>query len=424
MENITEAAKRRDPPTASTSTADGADSHNAQQHTAGSGSNALSLSSHTAAASAVVSQQQVYQQLCAVILLQFMNKVLSLPDQESWSLMSAYQPSCDTQLDGQACGAIASTKAADASCSMAQCDNTTDLPAAATSALASSSKPAITDSDQQQQQQQQQVCWAAVPDEDEDIYEDMHTSCNPDAFRRQQQQHASSSSNHGSLKAHAIQSTGLNSWQQLRHRILQLGSHMEYAVVADDALWSHHNIAQQLLQLIRSLGVHENAHQLQPLLHIYVSVLIDYIAAVPSQVLLLDQLWDALGIQALSSVPAQHSRGRLPSDCLLALSVAVALWQQLKGTTARSRLWHNVHNRLMCVIEHGCEQLAYVNSNMSGEDMGCILLLAQLIEMYVMERPRSSDAGVVLIQTGVLRSLVQLFVRHATAPAAEPLRYF
>ena len=51
-----------------------------------------------------------------------------------------------------------------------------------------------------------------------------------------------------------------------------------------------------LLQLLRTMGVHRAAHELQPLMAVYVDVLAARLAAVPADMGVLAQLWEATGL--------------------------------------------------------------------------------------------------------------------------------
>lgn len=93
------------------------------------------------------------------------------------------------------------------------------------------------------------------------------------------------------------------SWPALRTRLLRLAGHVSYALLDEPNLWSDGELLQGVFQLLRALGAHRHSQELQPLLHAYVGLVADRIAAEPSELACLDCLWDAVGLQCIASLP-------------------------------------------------------------------------------------------------------------------------
>jgi hypothetical protein len=402
----------------------------------------------TAAQQQPASQQQLYQQLAAVLLLQYAAKVASLPDQEAWQLMQAYclelqQQDHKQQLDQlgqqQAAAAEQRAEASDAA-----------LAAAAAGMVAPATGNGFGSSCSIYENAE-----AAHQDADSEEYEPLEAA--------QPQQHGSNSSNqqqHSSVPAlssnpHQQQDPQPFTWPTLRHKLMSLSEHVSYSLLSYEPLWRQQDAAQHLLQLLRTLGVHSHAQELQPLLHAYVGLLVDRLAAAPQDLPLLRQLWEALGLTNASGLKQagfrdngagtpQKQQGLYP-EAVLGLSVAAAVWQQLPGATPRKQLWQLMHRDLLPLLESCAEQLAYSSKGSSsgsrkgpsssvglastaggactqGMAFAHVLLLSHVLELLVLGRPGHVDIGRQLTELGLTRSLVQLHVQWGCEAAAEPLR--
>jgi hypothetical protein len=93
------------------------------------------------------------------------------------------------------------------------------------------------------------------------------------------------------------------SWPALRVRLLRLAGHVSYGLLDEAQLWGDGKLLQGVFQLLRALGAHRHSQELQPLLHAYVGLVADRIAAEPSELDCLDSLWDAVGLQCVASLP-------------------------------------------------------------------------------------------------------------------------
>eukprot|EP00198_Chlamydomonas_reinhardtii_P013530 XP_001702867.1 predicted protein [Chlamydomonas reinhardtii] len=69
---------------------------------------------------------------------------------------------------------------------------------------------------------------------------------------------------------------------------------VSYVLLEDEELWGDGRLMGGVFQLLRALGAHRHAQELQPLLHAYVGLLADRLAAAPAEIACLDSLWDAL----------------------------------------------------------------------------------------------------------------------------------
>jgi len=396
------------------------------------GSSSSNTQSTPQQASQPCSQQQLYQQLCAVLLLQYAAKVASLPDQQAWQLMQAYCPEELYAPEQQ---------------QQQQHESGLKLPGEAAAAAAG-------------QQQQPSSCSvyedseAAQQDNDSDVYEPLEVPqpvqpVQPYASRGQAQPPSPCQ-----LDPQPF------SWPALHHKLLTLADHVHYSLLSYEPLWRQQDTAQHLLQLLRLLGVHSHTQELQALLHAYVGVLVDRLAAAPQDLPLLHQLWEALGLTLASGLkqpgsrtqnggPKPYAQQGLYPEAVLGLSVAAAVWQQLPGMSPRRMLWQLMFADLLPLLELCAEQLAFSSSstrikstassngssvNGSAGDaappaatsqavaLAHVLLLSHVVELLVMGRPGHVDAAKQLTDLGVTRSMVQLHVQWGAEAPAEPLR--
>lgn len=399
-----------------------------QKVLARSSSNSRSNGSSSAqpAAAEPASQQQLYQQLAAVLLLQYAAKVASLPDQEAWQLMQAYCPEQEHKQEHsqhqqqQGHGTQGSPADVDAAV------------AAATAAVGADPAPAPGGVSCQIYDDTE----AAEQDGDSEEYEPLEAAAAQPHLRHT---HAHNPSPHDPRPY---------SWPALHHKLLSLADHVHYSLFACEPLWRQRGADQHLLQLLRLLGVHGHAQELQPLLHAYVGVVVDRLAAAPQDLPLVHQLWEALGLTAESGLRqprcsgAQQQQGLHP-EAVLGLSVAAAVWQQLPAASARKQLWQLMHGQLLPLLESCAEQLAY-SSKRAGSSNGAaaaaaagaaggaaavqgmafahVLLLCHVLELLVLGRPGHVDVAQQLTELGLTRSLVQLHGQWGCEAAAEPLR--
>lgn len=410
--------------------------------------------------------QDLYQQLCAVVLLQYVAKVVSLSEQDAWQLLYEYQPEQEhdkpqqqqqqlqhtesqawqRQLQGQQEQlflqqlAAGSLQDAPAGVGVNHSNTAGDIIAPSVAIYEASE--------------------AAVQDEDGDEYEPYEPLDTA--------QHATHNARNGS--SHQQQQQQAYSWLELRHRMLSLAHQVQYNLLCCESLWQQQAAAEHVLQVLRALGAHSHAAELQPMVHAYAGLLVDRVAAAPTHMHLLQQMWEALGLTAqgggagnVAAVIGQqgqllnrhYTTGQgLPAEAVLGLTAAATVWQQVSGSSSsRSRLWRLMYDNLFPLLEQCTEQLAYHSSSGSnqnrirkcagdsqdanrlgaaqqqqeqqaaGERLGHVLLVSHVMELLVIGRPVSVDAAGQLTQLGATRNLVQLFVQHSSDVAAEPLRW-
>jgi hypothetical protein len=384
------------------------------------------------------SQQQIYQQLCAVLLLQYAAKAASLPEQEAWQLLADYnseQPELEQQqqqqtsvpdMQQQLAGMQLNDDQLLEALAAATNSGSAAVPTDTAAAGAGSTCTASTSIYELQE--------AAVQDNDNEDYEAFEPLEVP-------------VSSHGSSSRHCSSSTAEQqqqqqySWPALQHKLCSLAEHVHYSLLSYEPLWRKQEAAQHLLQLLRALGVHSRTEDLQPVLHAYVGLLVDRLAAAPVDLPLLQQLWEALGLTGGQGVGFKASSSNssrqqaLPREAVLGFSVAASVWGQLPGTNARAKLWRLMYDNLLPLLEQCCEQLAYNAASSStksqqqqqqaavqGEGFAHALLLCHVIELLLLGRPGPVDVAGQLVQQGVMRSLVVLFGQHAGNAAAEPVR--
>uniref|UniRef100_A0A383WMX0 Uncharacterized protein n=1 Tax=Tetradesmus obliquus TaxID=3088 RepID=A0A383WMX0_TETOB len=386
-------------------------------------------------------QQQLYQQLCAVLLLQYVAKAASLPEQEAWELLAEYQPEQPEEQQQQQQTALQDMQQQLAGMQLDDTQLLEALVAAASGsgAAASHAGPEAAAACAVGQGSAGSTCTSSTciyelqeapeQDADDEEYEAIEAAQAPAAAtislaaaqqQQQQQQY---------------------SWPALQQKLCSLAEHVHYSLLGYEPLWQQQQAAQHLLQLLRALGVHAHAEDLQQVLHAYVGLLVDRLAAVPADLPLLQQLWEALGLpggqgvgfKASSSSSSSSSRQQaLPSEAVLGFSVAASVWGQLPGTNARGKLWRLMYDNLLPLLEQCSEQLAYNTASSStkqqqhaavqGEGFAHALLLCHVVELLLLGRPGAVDVAGQLVQQGVMRSLVVLFGQHAGNAAAEPVR--
>jgi hypothetical protein len=387
------------------------------------------------------SQQQLYQQLCAVLLLQYTAKAASLPEQEAWQLLANYnpeQPQLEQHQQQQQQISLQDMQQQQQQQKGMELGDDQLLAALAAAAVSTANQAAdaaaagngstCTASTSMYELQE-----AAVQDDDDEEYEAVET------MELSAASHSSGSRYHSSTPAEQQQQQC--SWPALQHKLCSLAEHVHYSLISYELLWRQQEAAQHLLQLLRALGVHSRTEDLQPVLHAYVGLLVDRLAAAPADLPLLQQLWEALGLtggQGLGFKASSSKNSRqqaLPSEAVLGFSVAASVWGQLPGTNARAKLWRLMYDNLLPLLEQSCEQLAYNAASSSssakhqqqqaavqGEGFAHALLLCHVIELLLLGRPAAVDVAGKLVQQGVMRSLVVLFGQHSGNAAAEPVR--
>ncbi|GIL44483.1 hypothetical protein Vafri_1935 [Volvox africanus] len=254
------------------------------------------------------------------------------------------------------------------------------------------------------------------------------------------------------------------SWPPLRGRLLWLSGQVSYALLDEPDLWRDGELLQGVFQLLRALGAHRHAQELQPLLHAYVGLVADRIVAEPSELSCLDNLWDAVGLQCVASLPqvgrhrsarggggVERSQGLLLAEATTCLSLVATLSQQLTGASAKLRLWQQVHKHMLPLLERCLGELARTvgpstkqvavakalthqaqqqlkltqPTELKGpgaEEVAAIVLVCQVLDFYVQQRPGNADLAASLKGTGVLASLSVLFAAAGALPGAESLR--
>eukprot|EP00955_Chlamydomonas_euryale_P028805 303980-Chlamydomonas_euryale.AAC.14 len=352
-----------------------------------------------------------YQQLCVSLLVYLMKRVLSANEADAWTLLEHYNAD-----DGSGNG----------------------IPTATTLMQSSATESSTPCGDEEAR------C-AEHMDDDECVYEDMDpgasgTECgnaaNMSSSRnsglymqctRALSHTENSSKTYEGEASHSTVPLADDRWAALRTKILHIGRQVSYGCVSDPHVWSDPSTLSTLLELLRALGVHACAHDLQPLLHLYVGLLADHLAKSPSDLVCLPQLWQALGVSALTAAPSTRARSlhaALPPDAAAALSlvgsVAAALAPPTGSASARLMLW-----RQLCK----CEALslsARVLSDVgaldpSPENAAALATVTNMLLFYVFERPGGVDAAQQLLDAGCVRALSVLLPKYQAA-AGEPLR--
>jgi hypothetical protein len=387
-------------------------------------------------------QRQLHQRLCAAVLLLLLGKLVAAPEREAWRHLAAYEleapgPTGAGDNNDDEAAAISSTGAADdrVAAALAQMQRRHGQQRGAAGGAARPAEVA----------EAEVVVEAEVQDGDDEAYEDIEPPPCPGVLGPNGLGRGAPG---GSLgwggQAEAACERDYE-WPALRGRLLDLGSRLDYSVLSDGGVWVPSSsdgggagAGAELFGLLRALGVHPRADELAPLQHSAVAVVVERVAAEPHEMQLLPQLWEALGVAGAAGAAA-GSGGPLSAEALAALGAAAALRQRLPGAGARGRLRAAVHAHLLPLMERSLELLGYGHGGggggllkatpgpgaggAEGERLAQALVLSYLCEAYVLDRPRGCDAGAALASSGVLRSLVQLFVAHAATPAAEPIRW-
>lgn len=421
--------------------------------------------------------QDRYQQLCAVVLLQYVGKVVSLSEQDGWQLLQDYQPEDDAASHllahqpsrqqaeaGQlphCSGQLTDQELLDALLQQGQPLTTTiePVPAQSGPSLITTQHPATDSAAPAEVTSTFRQPDAAAQDLDGDEPYEPLEPIQPgnDSFCSTSQRQASAQQQP-------------YSWPSLQHKLLSISGHVQYKVLSCEYLWQQQAAAQHVLQLLRAVGVHNHAVELQPLVHAYAGLLIDRIAVHPGDLPLLQQLWESLGLtgQGLLSNGVEHRRSRpglspsrhsqvrgLPAEAVLGLTAAASVWHQVTGSNSRSKLWRLMYENLPQLLEQCTEQLAYSsggskrsshytveqpnvgvadtngivthlqqqNQGSQGDQLVHVGVVSHIIELLVLGRPTSIDVAGQLTQMGVTRNLVQLFNKHGTDASAEALRW-
>ncbi|KAG1674479.1 hypothetical protein FOA52_003084 [Chlamydomonas sp. UWO 241] len=229
------------------------------------------------------------------------------------------------------------------------------------------------------------------------------------------------------------------SWSRLRSKLLHLGGHASYAVLSAPCVWAPGSHAlPTLLELLRVLGVHARGPaDLSPLLHAYMGLLADRLADAPSDLACMPQLWQALGVEALTHAPAAHSkRARdapsashvMPPEAAAAFALIASVATRLSppggSSYDRALLWAQLD--ATCVLPLAGRTLGdLAGMDPSPEGAAAAGLVAGVLAFYVAERPAhgpARDAAPArLLSCGVARALSLLIPMYPGA-AGEQLR--
>ena len=262
--------------------------------------------------------QGAYSQLCSAILIFFMRKVLSVPESDAWDLLEHYLPDAN-DLDS---GGATAVDLLEVDQYNLQGGTPDGKPAREDQCYGGDRPPAIAPEAPQEE--------ASEQDEDGCVYEDMCPGV-PEVPLGLTRPHPSSAPSQlscsSTMGGEPRCGSGIN-WQDLRSRILSLGSHATYSVVSHTSDWSPTgdpmgtdggsgcgNALEAVLGLLRVLGIHSRASDLTPLLHTYVNLLADRLCEAPECIAsCLGQLWDALGVEQMATSSSSGLTRPLPSS--------------------------------------------------------------------------------------------------------------
>lgn len=250
--------------------------------------------------------QAAYSQLCSAILMSFMRKVLSLPEPDAWDLLEHYLPA---SADPKGIPRVSEPMDVDQyrlpggdSCTQEHQDQQRDK--------GGESSPYGTLEEAEDQ------------DGDDCVYEDMALGAalpvSSGAVPLGPLSLPSSASPQPCLSTIEEPRYGSGiGWQDLRSRILSLGSQVTYSAVSHASIWSPSGEPSgsssgeggmggggldAILGVLRVLGIHSHARDLMPLLHIYVNLLADRLCDMPQGLSsCLGQLWYVLGVEQLAA---------------------------------------------------------------------------------------------------------------------------
>ncbi|KAG2493374.1 hypothetical protein HYH03_008506 [Edaphochlamys debaryana] len=412
-----------------------------------------------------------YRSVCAVVFVQLVSHCLAVSEQDTWAVLYGLKPD-EAESDGEAGPGAASASSADggggaeaAGLRPADGGSASGAEAGGMDDRAMLSKLGLGPNglgDAQAGSAGTRVVYeeveAAEQDDDDFCFEELELAPRGGAD-------ASTSGTAGPARA---QANGANvppySWPALRDRLIYLSGQVSYVLLDEPALWSDGQLLQGVFRLLRALGAHRHAQELAPLLHAYVGLVCDRLAAEPGELGSLEGLWDAVGVPALASMPQsvgyrRRTPGALPllAEASSCLSLVASLAGQLTGASARQRLWQQVHAHVLPLMERCLGELARAVGPGPGagakpaasakagagagaaadaagrekeedkagpgpEEVAAIVLVCQVLEFYVQQRPGNADLGASLKASGVLASLARLFAAAAALTGAEPLR--
>lgn len=251
------------------------------------------------------------------------------------------------------------------------------------------------------------------------------------------------------------------SCQALPDQLAELAGHLTYHCMSDVAAWRELRLMQRLADCLAAARRHARFAELQAVAQPLLQLATDRMVAAPLELEAgLPVLLGALGIPSSSgSATGSTTTSQLDAAAAaaageLALAAVVTLAAQVASPSARRRLWQEVHECLLPVAALQLEQqqvqlarqartAARAASGAAGGAAGSqptprqlysVMLPCQLLYFYVLQAPpamataaaaaggsgsRLSDA---LLQGGLLRSLVLLFVQLGGTSGAEPLR--
>ncbi|KAF5839296.1 hypothetical protein DUNSADRAFT_1169 [Dunaliella salina] len=220
-----------------------------------------------------------------------------------------------------------------------------------------------------------------------------------------------------------------------------MGSSSAAAAAADVDAWRLSDTGGALMELLRSIGVHAHAADLQPMLQACVALLGRRLAAHPEEMAAgLQQLWDTLGVCGVASMPPapqgystggtaaggqqqQHQQNRLvlAPEANIALTLLADLASCHISSQGRTALWRHINLHTLPVLKRCLEDVAAARQ-VSPDTLAAVTLISKVVLFYLEHAPGGFNAPSALLSAGVVRGLAVALPRFGPLPDAHELR--
>lgn len=225
----------------------------------------------------------------------------------------------------------------------------------------------------------------------------------------------------------SLQELSLAEWPELIKKVTALGSVAPFEVTSIGAVWDDLQLTGDLINALKVLRQLEKSKSVDvmPLARLYAGVMCDRLTegATPST---RGQEFGRL-VTTIIGIAANSVDSRVPKSNTrdwdyLALRVLATLSYKLKGSGNHERaLWPTVSSNLPFLEQQLARLLVGASIVVPTEELDMIF---QSLCFWLKYAPGNASVGPSLMQTGILRTALQVFLKSGTEPQMEALREF
>ncbi|KAG0609799.1 hypothetical protein M758_7G014800 [Ceratodon purpureus] len=225
----------------------------------------------------------------------------------------------------------------------------------------------------------------------------------------------------------SVQELSLAEWPELITKVTALGSVAPFEVTSVGAVWDDLQLTEDLINALKVLRQLEKTKSVDviPLARLYAGVMCDRLtegATFSTRGQEFGRLVTAIIGIAANSVDSRVPKSSPKDWDYLALRVLATLSYKLKGSGNHERaLWPTVSSNLSFLEQQLSLLLVGASNIVPTEELDMIF---QSLCFWLKHAPGNASVGPSLMQTGILRTALQVFSKTGTEPQMEALREF